>query len=163
MSEILHNPEFWVAVSFVIGVGLIWWKGAGSVTKLLDDRSAKIAADLAEAERLRTEAERLLADYQRRRDEATQEAAAIAERSKADAERLAAKAARDLDAALARRETLAHERIAQAEAAAVAEVRQVAIDVAIAATRRIIVDGMDGQQSNRLIDEAIAELPKRLH
>ena len=63
--EMLHEPEFWVAVGFVLVIALLVWKGVpGMVAKILDQRAAVIAAELDEARRLRTEAATLLADYQ---------------------------------------------------------------------------------------------------
>ena len=163
MDEILHNPETWVAVAFVIAVSLMWWKGAGHVTAMLDARAAGIRADLEEAKRLRDEAQATLEDFRRRQAEALDTARDIAERAKAEAERLAADTRRDLEATIRRREELAHERIAQAEAAAVAEVRSVAVEVAIGAARRIIVESLDAQRSAKLIDDAIGALPSSLH
>jgi F-type H+-transporting ATPase subunit b len=60
--EFLHEPEFWVAVAFVIFVGLAGKKIFVAVGRMLDERGAKIRAELEEAERLRAEAEKLLAD-----------------------------------------------------------------------------------------------------
>ena len=58
---------------------------------------------------------------------------------------------------------MAIERIAQAEAAAVAEVRIRAVDVAMQATERVLLEKMTPKQADALIDAAIAELPSKLH
>lgn len=66
--ELLHDPEFWVGVGFVLVLLLLAWKGVpGMVGKMLDQRAQVIAAELEEARRLRAEAAALLADYQKRR------------------------------------------------------------------------------------------------
>ena len=45
--EMLNDPEFWVAVGFVLVIALLIWKGVpGMVGKMLDQRSAEIAAEL---------------------------------------------------------------------------------------------------------------------
>jgi F-type H+-transporting ATPase subunit b len=163
MPEIVHDPEFWVAVAFVIAVSIMLWKGSASVAAMLDGRAAKIREDLAEAARLHDEAKKTLAEYQRRQREALDEAKQIAVRAKEEAEQLAAEAAQELEIALKRREQLAHERIAQAETAALAEVRGVAVDVAIAATRQLILQSLDQQSGAALIDDAIKVLPQKLH
>ncbi|NIQ95320.1 MAG: ATPase, partial [Desulfuromonadales bacterium] len=36
------TPEFWIALSLVIFLGLVVWKGLGPMLKSLDDRAAKI-------------------------------------------------------------------------------------------------------------------------
>jgi F-type H+-transporting ATPase subunit b len=72
-------------------------------------------------------------------------------------------AKKQLDAAVERRLSLAQEKIAQAEAAAVKEVRQVAIQAAVAAARRLIAEQLKAQDDNALIKDAIDSLDKRLH
>jgi F-type H+-transporting ATPase subunit b len=61
------------------------------------------------------------------------------------------------------REQQALDRIAQSEAAAVKQVRDTAVDVALSATRSLLREqvGTAGTQSH--IEQAITELPKRLH
>ena len=76
--EMLHEPEFWVGVGFVLVLALLFWKGVpGMVGKILDQRAAVIAAELEEAKRLRAEAAALLADYQKRAKSAEAEARGI--------------------------------------------------------------------------------------
>jgi len=163
MPEIFADPEFWVAVAFVIVVAGLAWQGTPVITKMLDDRADKIRGELNEAQRLREEAQRTLADYQRKQRDALREAEQIVALARAEAERAAAQAARDLDAALKRRQTLALEKIALEESKALAEVRNTAVDVALAAVRRIMAEDLDAQRKEKLIDDAIAELPQRLH
>jgi F-type H+-transporting ATPase subunit b len=120
--EILHSPEVWVAIAFVIFIALAGKPIVRGIGKMLDDRAAKIRMDLSEAEKLRDEAEKLLAEYQRRQREALKEAEGILAHAKDEAERIRREAAANIDAALKRRERQAMEKIAQAEAQAVAEV-----------------------------------------
>jgi F-type H+-transporting ATPase subunit b len=162
MSELLHDHHFWVLVSMVILIALVWKPASRAITSGLDERAVRIRNELDEARRLREEAEQLLADYQRQEREAVSEAQAIVAHAKAEAERIAAQAARDLEQSLARRQRLAEERIAQAEARAAAEVRAAAVDTAIAAAREVIASEVDQRRGGALIDSAIAALPERL-
>jgi F-type H+-transporting ATPase subunit b len=158
------SPELWVAVAFLLFVGLlVYLKVPQMVTRSLDKRSAAIAAQIEEARRLREEAEALLAQYQRKQREAQTEAAAIVAHAETEAKRLAAEAQTALEAGIARREQLAVEKIAQAEAAAIKEVRTVAVEVATAAARRVIAETLDPAKANQLVDDAIRELPQHLH
>ena len=160
--EIFHDAEFWVLIAAIIFVALVGRKAAGAVTGGLDARAARIRGELDEARRLREEAERLVADYRAKQQQAATEAQAIVAHAQAEAERIAAQSARDLEAALERRQRTAEERITQAEAKALDEVRAVAIDVAIAAARDVITAEMDERRGGMLIDEAIVALPQRL-
>jgi F-type H+-transporting ATPase subunit b len=160
--EFLHEAEFWVLIAAIIFVALIGRKVAGMVTAGLDSRAARIRGELDEARRLREEAERLVAEYRVKQQEAAAEAETIVAHAAAEAERIATQSARDLEQALARRQRLAEERIAQAEAKALQEVRAVAIDVAIAAARDVIAAGIDESRGSTLLDAAIVALPERL-
>ena len=89
--EILSTPEFWVAVSFFIFLGALFYFGVHKkVATLLDARAAQIARELEEARRLREEAEKVLADYRRKQSEAGKEADSIIALAAKEAEMLAA-------------------------------------------------------------------------
>lgn len=159
----LHEPEFWVAVAFVIFVALVYKPAAKYIAQALDDRAGRIKSDLDRAAELRAEAEKLLAEYQKKQREALREAEGIVAQAKADAERLSAQAAADLDAALKRREQQALQRIAQAEQQATAEIRAAAVDIAMAAAGKLIEGKLDAGRQDALIDGAIRELQGKLN
>jgi F-type H+-transporting ATPase subunit b len=162
-EPMLQSAEFWVAVSFVIFVALMIWKVRKVVANLLDQRSETIRRQIDEAEKLRREAQDLLADYQRKQSEAYKEAEGIIAQAKAEAERMKVKAQADIEAAIKLRERQAVDRIAQAEAQASADVRNAAVDAAIGATQVLLRDRLASGQGGELVDRAIAELPQRLN
>ena len=119
---------------------------------------------MEEAQRLREEAQAALANFQRRQRDALGEAEEIIAHAKVEADRLRDHAAaEELEETLKRREAMAMDRIAQAESAATAEVRGVAVDVAIAAAREVIGTQLDKSKADSLVDESIKDLPNRLH
>ncbi|MGO9786345.1 MAG: F0F1 ATP synthase subunit B, partial [Stellaceae bacterium] len=120
-------------------------------------------SELDEAQRLAEEAQKSLAQYQRKQRDALKESEAIIAQARADAERLASQARLDLAAALDRRQRMAIERIALDEAEAVTEVRNQAVEVAVAAVRRILARDLDAKNRSDLIDQAIAAMPETLH
>lgn len=155
--------EFWVAFAFVIFVVIAAKPARKAILAMLDDRTEKIRKELDEAQRLREEAQTLLAGYQRRQRDALKEAEDIVAHAREEADRLRNRSTDDLDTALARREAQAMDRIAQAEASAVQEVRNLTVDIAVAASGRIIAQRLDAKQSAKLVDQAIGDLPKHLH
>ena len=162
MSDLLHDHHFWVLISMVILIALVWKPASRAIISALDERAVRIRSELDEAQRLRDEAEQLLTDYRRQEREAVAQAQAIVAHAREEAERLAAQAATDLEQSLARRQRLAEERIAQAEARAAAEVRAAAVDTAIAAAREVIASEIDERRGGTLIDAVIAGLPQNL-
>jgi len=156
------DPRSWVAFAFVIFfvlLGKTMWK---ALTAMLDGRAEKIRAELAEAQRLRAEAEAMLAEAAKSRGEALANAKALLEGAKREAARLAALAVEEADASARRRERMAMDRIAAAEKAAVDEVRLAAADVATVATKTLIVENLASEASAAIVDQAIAGLPGAL-
>jgi F-type H+-transporting ATPase subunit b len=162
MGKMLDDPTFWVLVAFAIFVAALGRRIAGFAAVALDRRADKIGADLEEAERLRTEAQDLLAAARRKQREAVKEAEAIVARAKEEAERLTQQGKARLEAQLERRRQLALDRIRQAEAEALAEVRAAAVDVAIDAARRLLAERITERKADALVASAIAKLPERL-
>ena len=157
------DPTFWVAVSFIILIAAAAKPVWGIVTRMMDAKIDSIRRQLDEATRLREEAQELLASYKRKIAEAEQEAEAIIGEAREEAERLRGKMTEDLEHSLQRREKLAMDRIAQAETEATQEVRAMASDIALTATRTILEDTVQGDKADRLIDDAIDELPDKLN
>lgn len=163
MSAVLQSAEFWVLIAFLILVGAVAKKVWAALTAGLDARAGRIKSHLDEAEKLREDAQSLLAEYQRKQHAAAEEAAGIVAQAKAEAERIREQAEADLEQALKRREQQAIEKIAQAEAEALGEVRNQAVDLAMAASRRLLADNIDEGKAAGLVDEAIKDLSGRLH
>jgi len=161
--QMLENPHTWVYLAFFIFVALAGPKIWRALAQMLDRRSLKIKADLDEAQKLKDEAQALLAEYQRKQRDAMREAEEIIANAKGLAQRQIKDAGKKLEENLARREKASLEKIAQAEAQALAEVRREAVDVATAAAARVIRGQIDGARGSALIDQAIAEVEKKLH
>lgn len=158
----LSNPETWVAIAFLLFVALLGKILWTRMTALLDKRSATIAAALADAERLRSEALAAKTAAERTLAQATAEAEGILGQARDEVGRMQARAAQSLQNAIALREQQALDRIAQSEAAAAKQVRDMAVDTALAATRSLLREQVGSGKSGD-IDQAIAELPRRLH
>jgi len=156
------DPKFWVAVSFTVFAFFAVRMGWGKVMAMLDARGARIAAELAEAARLRGEAEAMLRQAESDRQAAMAEAAAMIERAQAEARRVGEAAAAEAEASAARRERMAMDRIAAAEASAVATVRHAAAEVATAAARAVISQGFGPEDDAAMIDAAVTDLPRAL-
>jgi F-type H+-transporting ATPase subunit b len=160
----IHNPEYWVLVAFLIFCAMIWKAGVpAQIGKALDGRAEAIRNELDEARRLREEAQALLADYQKKQREAESEAKAIIDNAKREAESLAADTRKSMAEQLERRTKLAEEKIARAEAQAIAEVRSLAVDSALAASAKILTGKASGATASSLIDASIADLKTKLN
>lgn len=156
------SPEFWVLAAFVVFFALLGKKLVEMIGGALDERAAKIGAQLDEAEKLKRDAEAALAEYRKKQQDALKEAEAILALARTEAQTLETELKAQIEQRLKRREAQAVDKIAQAEAQAVAEVRDAAIELALAATRRVLSEKVDGNVAAGLVDASIKELPRRL-
>ena len=158
------EAETWVAIGFVVFVAMLLSIGVHrTIGKALDDRSARIKAELDEARELRDEAAGLLAEYQRKRSEAEGEAQEIVSGARAEAERLAVEAKARIEEFVSRRTKMAETKIAQAEAQAAADVRAAAAEAAVAAAEKILRQEAKGDLASRLIARGIEDVGKKLN
>ncbi|MCX7889536.1 MAG: F0F1 ATP synthase subunit B [Rhodobacteraceae bacterium] len=160
----LRNTEFVVWLAFLIFIAvLIYLKVGGLLGGLLDKRAEGIRADLDAARKLHEEAKAVLAGYESRRKEMQAQADLIVANARREAEAAAEQAKAELKSAIARRLAAAEDQIASAEAAAVREVRDRAVTVAVGAAGDLIAAGMTPAERNRLIEAAIGEVSAKLH
>lgn len=156
------DPEFWIAVAFVIFVAATFRPLSRQILSALDARGARISVEIEEAKALREEAQKFLAESKRKHRDAIKEAENILAHAKVEAARLREQAQQDLEFALRRREQSAMDKIAQAEAKAIKDVRDQAVEVALAATASLIAANLDPQKSAAIIDQSIRDVADRL-
>lgn len=160
----LRNTDFVVTVSFLLFVGvLVYFKVPSLLGNMLDKRAAGIKSDLDEARALHDEARSILASYERKQKEVQEQAERIVETAKREAMAAAEQAKEDLKASITRRLAAAEDQISSAEAAAVREVRNSAVNIAVAAAGDLIAKQMSATEKNKLIDAAIGEVETKLH
>ena len=160
----MFDATFFALVALIIFLGIAAY--AGAFKKMgagLDSRADRIRKELDHATQLRKDAEALLAEYKQKRLDAEKEAASIISAAKADAEEYAAETRRKLTESLERRSKQAEQKIAQAEAAAIKDVRNVATDLAIAASHHLAAEAAKGSKCAELISQSISAVKNRLN
>jgi len=159
----LNDTSFWVAVVFLLVVSLLYKRVMAIITTSLDDHADMIRSQIEDARKLREDAQALLANYQRKQLTAMEEAEQIISAAKAEALRLQQQAENNIIETAERRKEQALSRIAQSEAQALMEVRNTAIEVAIATTERLIRENLGDSQKVHLANLSINQLPERPH
>ena len=158
------DATFYAFVGLLLFLALIaYLQVPGMMAKGLDARAEKIQNELAEAKRLREEAQHLLAEYQRKRKDAEAEAASIVAAAEREASALTADAKQKTEEYVARRTALSEQKIKQAEADAINAVRAAAVDLAVAAAEKVIAAKSDAATGKALFDNAINEVKTRLN
>lgn len=164
MMELLaHDTGLWVTISFIVFAFIAFKLGRKSVVGGLDARIEEVKGEIENAERLRVEAQELLAQYQRKQRDAEKEAKEMIDHAKEQAKQLRKTAETDLAELMDRRETQLSERMRRLEENAVAEIQNHAADLAVAATTEMIVQTLDEKTNAALNEESIKSLSKHLN
>lgn len=163
MDDLLHNTNFWVAISFILFVVLAIKVAGKKITSALDAKIASIASEIDTAEKLRAETQALLADIQQKQRDAQAEADRIVAAAKQSALQIQQSANAELEEAMVRREAQLVERLKRVEEKALADIQNHAAALALQATREIVTKSMDAKTSGNLIDQAVASVSKHLN
>ena len=160
----LNNTDFVVLIAFLVFVGVLVYMGVpGKLTGMLDARALQIKADLEEARTLRDEAKTILASYERKQRDVREQSDRIVASAREEATEAATQAKADLKLAIARRLAAAQDQIASAEAAALRQVKERAVSVAIAVAGDVLARQATAETAASSIDAAIEQVEARLH
>lgn len=157
------DPTIWVLISFSIFAVAAIIFGRAMVVKILDDKIGVIRTEIANAEALRDEAQKLLLEYETKQRAAHGEAAKMLASAKVQAADLHKRADEELTATMARRESMMKDRIQRMEDAAMDDIRRYAADLAISATTEIISQKLDQASASKLADQSIGKVSDKLN
>lgn len=157
------SEYFWLAVALLVLIAIAWRPFQRNVIAALDARAERIRRELEEATRLREEAEAMLAEHRKRLERGEELTREIMDHARVEAERETRHTHEQLEETLRRRTDAAMDRIAREEARAVQEVRAQATELAMRATRRLLAERVDEARQRAMIDDAVAEVGRRLH
>ncbi|MEM8833142.1 MAG: hypothetical protein AAGB32_01250 [Pseudomonadota bacterium] len=164
MGEILaHDTNAWVVISFLVFAAFAYIMGRKSVAGKLDSYRDEIKNEIENAERLRVEAQELLAQYQRKQRDAEAEADKILENAKKQADQTKKTADKELKETMKRREEQLSDRLQRLEENAMNDIRDYAAQLAVEATQEMIVQTMDEKKNADLNTQAMAKLPEHLN
>jgi F-type H+-transporting ATPase subunit b len=153
LALVYQSQWFWLllvlgAIYFFVGRGIV-----PKVEATVDDRDAKIAADLAEAERLRDEADKTELAWRTRINEGHADAQALIAQAKARADADAQKRVAKADTELAAKADAAAGELDQARRSALAEIEALAVEL----TQEIVAKVAGGKVTPAKARKAVAE------
>ena len=159
----MFNAEFFVALSFLIFVGLAIYLGLPrAVISSLDKRSKDIEDELDEARNLREEAQKILAKEKKALDKADKEIEILIKKANKQVEELTKKAEENLKQDIKRKKQSAEFKIEQAKIEAINDVRRKVSDLSFQITEKYLKENLDAKASKTLIDESISEIKKNI-
>ena len=159
------DSTFWVAVSFFLFfIGLIYLKVPQKINSLLNKLILDIKNEIDESEKLRTEAKLLLENAQKKLDTAQSTSNEILDQAKKDSDRLIIELNDKFHKSSEIKKNSAESKIAQMKDAAIKDIKNASIKIAIDSVKRIITTSVDKSKLEALfqknLDETNEELKK---
>jgi F-type H+-transporting ATPase subunit b len=148
----------WTLLLFLLSMYILSKLAFPRITEALDKRQHAIENSIDEAERIRHEADKLLAEYRERLHEAREQAEGIVQRARRTAETHESEAVKQ---AQLRREELMDQTRRDIEAEtrrAIAEIRSEVADLTVMATEKVTRKVLSEDDQRRLVEETLSEL-----
>jgi len=154
----MFDATFWVAVSFVIFfVGLIYLKVPQNVNSLLTKMIVDIKNEIDESEKLRSESKKLLDDAQSKLNSAEQEKKKIINQANIEAEKLIKDMSEKFSKSAEIKKNLANIKISQMKDAAIKDIKDTSIKIAIEAVKKTISTSVDKSKLDILFEKNLEE------
>src|SRR6266851_222691 len=146
---------FWLAVFFVVLYVLMKRLALPKIEKIIEERRARVEGDLDKAGQMKSEAEAVIAAYEKALADARHQAQLTMKETSDKLGAIAAERQRQAGAVIAERTTAAEKRIAAAKSAALADLRAVAVDVARSAAAKLVGSAVDEARAGAAVDAVL--------
>jgi F-type H+-transporting ATPase subunit b len=152
------DATFWVAISFIIFIGgLVYLKIPQKIDKILNKLILDIKNEIDESEKLRSEAKILLNNAQSKLDTAQADSKEILEQAKKDCDHLVIEMNDKFHKSSEIKKNLAENKIVQMKDAAIKEIKDVSIKIAVESVKKIINTSVDKSKLDSLFDKNLEE------
>jgi F-type H+-transporting ATPase subunit b len=158
LIQVTPGLMIWTIVCFLITLYVLKRWAFGPIQKLIDERRERIRESLADADRAREEARRLLEEHRKLIAQARQQAEEIRNEVRRDAETLRERAREEVEVDRQRRLQETLRQIEAETARSLAQIRREVAELTLIAASKVTGKVLDSADQRRLIDEAIESL-----
>ena len=157
------DATFWVAVSFIIFIGvLIYFKVPQKVDLSLNESIKKIKEEIDNAEKLKDDSKSILSEYENKVSKSKEEIKSLIESAKNEAEKNVIKTNKEFHNIVENRKKSAEEKIRQMKAQAIKDVRNLSVEIAVRSVEKIIKNSIDKKKLEKIYISSIEETKKIL-
>ena len=157
------DATFWVAVSFILFIGLlVYFKIPKKVNEILNKLITDIKNEIDESEKLRNEAKILLDNSQAKLDGASNETKKIIDQAKKDSEKLVIEMNEKFHKSAEIKKKLAETKISQMKDAAIKEIKDISIRIAVNSVKKIITKSVDKNKLETIFEKDLEEAKTEL-
>ena len=152
------NEVIWGGGAFIVLLALMLWKGFPAVQKIMNERSEKIATDLDEADKAKSEAQAVKTQYEAELADAKSAAAAVIEEARQQAEVLRSDLQERAEAEIAEMKEQAAADIDAARERAMGDLQSEVSEIVVGAAERVVEANLDAEAQARLIENYINQV-----
>ena len=157
------DATFWVAVSFFIFVGvLFYFKVPQKIFDSLDQNIKKIKKDLDDAEKLKDDAKNILSEYETKISKSKQEINILMKKAQEESEKNMIQINNEFHNIFENRKKLAEEKIKQMKTQTIKDLKNSSVDIAILSLEKIIKNSIDKKKLDKIYISSIDEAKKIL-
>tara|TARA_B100001250_G_scaffold195894_1_gene168291 strand:- start:2616 stop:3113 length:498 start_codon:yes stop_codon:yes gene_type:complete len=157
------DATFWVAISFVIFVGVLFYlKVPQKIYDSLDESIKKIKKEIDEAEKLKDEAKNILSEYETKISKSKQEVNLLIKKAQNESEKNIIKINEEFHNIFENRKKMAEEKIKQMKMQAIKDIKNSSVDIAIQALEKIIKNSIDKKKLDKIYISSVEEAKKIL-
>lgn len=159
--EFFSQPASLTLVAFTIFVAIaIYLKAPSMIGKLLDEQIERVKKELSDAIELKEEANTLLAEYERKKEDAEKEAEIIVANAKERAKNYEQSALAKSEEIIKRQEAQSIEKINQAEIQAMSKIRKSIIEKSIDSAEKLVSEKISSKKSDQIFTDSLKDLDK---
>ena len=152
------DATFWVAISFIIFFGvLVYLKIPQKISEVLNKLILDIKNEIEESEKLRSESKILLDNAQNKLDSAELESKKILEQTKKETDELIIEMNDKFHKSSEIKKNLGENKITQMKEAALKEIKNVSIKIAVDSVKKIITTSIDKSKLDNLFKKNLEE------
>jgi len=160
LTDVQPGLVFWTLVTFIIVLFVLRRVAWGPLLEAVNEREKQIQSSIEAAKKERAEAEKLLADQKASITQARQEAADMMRKSQVEMERFKEQVMAEARKKAEEEMESARKTIQEEKNKAIAEVKTIAVDLALQAAERLLSEKLDDKKHRQLAEQFIDQLPR---
>ena len=152
------DATFWVAISFLIFIVLlVYFKIPSKVKNILDENINQIKKQVEESEKLKEEAKRQLAEYEKRIGDSKSEVNKMIKDANDQAEKNVIKSNEIFHKLLEVRKKNTEEKFKQLKNQAIKDIKNASINIAFESVEKLLINSLDKTKLDKIYSQSIQE------
>ena len=158
------DATFWVAISFLIFVILlVYFKIPSKVKNILDENINQIKRQVEESEKLKEEAKRQLAEYEKRIGDSKSQVNKMIKEANNQAEKNIIKSNEVFHKFIEIRKKNTEEKIKQLKNQAIKDIKDASVNIAFESIEKLLLNSLDKSKLDKIYGQSIEETKLALH